>query len=56
MHKILNLPTRRTPVVNSSKDFIFERCVGQGSFGKVYRARIKGKEEVFGVKMVRVIR
>jgi len=52
MSKVLNLPSRPNPMVNSTKDIIFEKKLGQGAFGQVFRISIRGTFGTYAVKMV----
>lgn len=33
-------------------DFEFQKCIGKGSFGKVYLARLKNEDTIYAVKVV----
>ena len=52
----LNLPSRKQQVVNSSNDLIFEKQLGQGAFGQVFKAKIKHSGQYIAVKMVKLTR
>jgi hypothetical protein len=56
MSKVLNLPTRPNPMVNNTRDIIFEKKLGQGAFGQVFRISIRGTFGTYAVKMVQIIR
>ena len=52
----LNLPIRPNPLVQNSRDFMFEKKLGQGAFGQVFQVRLRSKSGIFAVKMVKIIR
>lgn len=56
MSQILNLPPRPNPLVKTSKDFLFEKKLGQGAFGQVFQVRLRTIPGLFAVKMVKLIR
>ena len=52
----LKLPVRRNPLVNTIHELTFEKQIGQGAFGQVFKARIRGQSEIFAVKKVKITR
>lgn len=44
-------PNRR--VKGSSCDYLLAELIGEGQFGKVYKARVAGKPQVFALKVIR---
>ena len=56
MSQLLNLPTRLNPLVRGQNEIIFEKKLGQGAFGQVFKIRLKTRNGIFALKKVNITR
>jgi serine/threonine protein kinase len=48
-----SLPSRKSPLANSIKDFQIEKQIGQGAFGQVFKARLRSQPKtIYAIKKV----
>lgn len=56
MSLTLNLPAKTSDMARCTRDLHFERQLGQGAFGQVYKARVKRTGKIVAVKVVSITR
>lgn len=56
MSLTLSLPPRTAGLAGSTRDLSFERQLGQGAFGQVYKARVKRTGQTVAIKVVGLTR